>query len=159
MRKQLLLSIFLILAGLSVSNLVSAESLREYHQRQCHNGDKDSCKRAEAMLYGEQHADRIVELGDKFAGTLNRTIREEDNKPLLNSAYLDVLDDYFMAEAEKGINRTISKDTVKFCAEHFHDHWRNQKMIWPTNDAGQPDWSSIYFYIVEHYYGYCLRSI
>ncbi len=158
MLRRVFISFLLILTGLSISNLVLAESLREYQQRLCGEGNAESCERAADMLAGEQHADRIVELGDVFAVTVDRSIMEEENKPLLKQAYLDVLDDYFKMESENGIKRLVGRDIINLCAEHYHNHWRNRKMIWPTNDAGQPDWSTIYFYVVEHYYGFCLRT-
>lgn len=149
----------LILMSFLISLPTSAESLREYHQRKCDEGNTESCKRAEAMLEGEQHAERIVELGDNFAAKVNRSTLEEENKPRLQQAYLLVLEDYFKEESEKGIKRAVRNDMLELCAEHFHHYWRNRKMWWPTDDAGKPDWSTIYYYIVEHYYGYCLRSV
>lgn len=136
----------------------SAESIREYHQRQCKAGKAENCAKAAALLEGEQHAERIVELGDRFAKEVDRSAREEQNKPILNEAYRDVLNDYFTQEADKGIKRAVALELLDLCADHYHDHWRNKKMWWPINDAGEPDWSTIYFYIVEHYYGYCLRT-
>jgi len=136
----------------------SAESIREFQQRQCAKGVAESCKKAEALLEGERHANRIDELGDNFAKTVDRSEMEEENKPILNEAYTEVLEDYFKNEAENGIKRAVASDIIDLCADHYHHHWRNKKMWWPMNDAGEPDWSSIYFYIVEHYYGYCLRA-
>jgi hypothetical protein len=159
MFRKMLASLLLILAGISVSNLAMAESLREFHQRKCNEGDTESCERAKAMLEGEEHAERIVDLGDEFAVNVDRSLMEKENKPVLNEAYHDILNDYFKKESENGIKRAIAGDRLDLCAEHYHDHWRNRKMWWPTNDAGEPDWSTIYYYIVEHYYGYCLRSI
>lgn len=143
---------------LFIPSLVSAESLREFQERQCKQGKQESCERAADMLEGEQHADHIVLLGDKFATNVDRAKREADKKPILAEAYIDVLDDYFKAEAENGVKLAVAADVINLCAEHYHDYWINRKMWWPTNDAGQPDWSTIYYYIVEHYYGYCLRS-
>lgn len=148
----------IVFIALSFAVSVSAESLREFHERQCKAGKTDSCGRAADMLEGERHAERIVKLGDEFASHVDRATREENNSPLLRDAYLDVLADYFKNEAEAGIKQAVSNDTINICAEHYNDHWRNRKMWWPTNDAGEPDWSTIYFYIVEHYYGFCLRS-
>ena len=136
----------------------SAESIREFHQRQCTKGVAESCERAAALLEGEQHANRIDELGDSFARTVDRSEMEEENKPILNIAYTDVLDDYFRKEAENGVKQVVASDILNLCADHYHNHWRNKKMWWPMNDAGEPDWSTIYYYIVEHYYGYCLRA-
>jgi len=150
-----LLSILSLLFSVS---LVSAESLREFQERQCKQGKQESCVRAAHMLEGEQHAERIVELGDEFATNVDRSKREADKKPILAEAYNDVLDDYFKAEAENGIKLAVTTDVINLCAEHYHDYWVNRKMWWPTNDVGKPDWSTIYYYIVEHYYGYCLRN-
>jgi hypothetical protein len=146
--------VFLFLLALPAAS----ESVREYHQRQCEQGNTESCKRAADMLEGEEHAARIVELGDKFALAVDRSVMEEDNKPLLKDAYTKMLDDYFKAEAEHGIKPALTDDVINLCAEHYADYWRNRKMWWPTNDLGQPDWPTIYYYIVEHYYGYCLRQ-
>jgi hypothetical protein len=141
-----------------ISSLALAESLREFHERQCKQGKQDSCERAVDMLEGEQHAERIVELGDAFASKVDRSVMEADKKPILKDAYIVVLNDYFAAEAENGIKPAVAVDVINLCAEHYHDYWVNRKMWWPTNDTGKPDWSTIYYYIVEHYYGYCLRS-
>jgi hypothetical protein len=148
----------LIFISFLISVPVSAESLREYHQRKCKEGNNENCARAMAMLEGEQHADRIVALGDQFATEVDRSVMEENRKPKLKEAYRVVLDDYFKSEAEHGIRKSVAEDVINLCADHYHDHWRNRKMWWPTNDAGEPDWSTIYFYIVEHYYGFCLRT-
>ena len=148
---------FLIITAWSLMcSLVQADSLREYHQRKCGDGKQESCQKAEAMLQGEYLAERIVELGDHFATTVNRLQREEDNKPILKNAYIDVLDDYFKSSTRNGKGKIINNEIITLCAEHYHDYWRNRKMWWPTDEAGKPDWSTIYYYIVDHYYGYCL---
>ncbi len=139
-----------------IFSLAPADTLRKYHQRECNKGIEESCKKAEAMLQGERLGERIVELGDHFAGTVDRLKREENNKPILKNAYVDVLDDYFKSSTKEGGQQTSHNETYTLCAEHFHDYWRNRKMWWPTNEDGKPDWSTIYYYIVDHYYGYCL---
>ncbi len=150
---------FLLFFCLIISSSVSAESVREFHQRKCEQGNAESCGRAADLLEGERHAKSIVEHGDHFAEVVDRTVMEEDNKPLLKDAYTEVLDDYFKAEADNGLKPLVTKDVINLCAEHYNDHWRNRKMWWPTDVDGKPDWSTIYYYIVEHYYGYCLRSV
>jgi len=151
--------ILFFISFLLISSLASAESLREYQERKCKEGNPDSCERAGDMLEGEKHAERIVKLGDHYAADLNRSELEEDNKTVLRDAYLDVLDDYFKAESGNGIKQAVSAAVINLCADHYHDHWRNRKMWWSTDDEGKPDWSTIYYYIVDHYYGYCLRSV
>ena len=148
---------FLIITAWSLMcSLVQADSLREYHQRKCGDGKQESCQKAEAMLQGEHLAERIIALGDHFATTVNRLQREEDNKPILKNAYIDVLDDYFKSSTRNGKGKIINNEIITLCAEHYHDYWRNRKRWWPTDEAGKPDWSTIYYYIVDHYYGYCL---
>lgn len=66
---------------LLISSLASAESLREFHERKCKEGNSDSCERATDMLEGERHAERIVELGDQFSVQVDRALMEEENKP------------------------------------------------------------------------------
>ena len=65
-----------------IFSLAQADTLRKYHQRECNKGVEESCKKAEAMLQGERLGERIVELGDHFAGTVDRLKREENNKPI-----------------------------------------------------------------------------
>ena len=154
-RSRLLFLIFSIF----ISSVVSAESVREFHERKCKEGDQDSCGRAADMREGEEHGERIAVLGDLFAAKIDRSVMEEDNKPLLGKAYPIVLKDYFDAEAKDGFKQAVTDNVINLCAEHFNHHWRDRKMWWPTDDAGKPDWSAIYFYIVDHYYGYCLRSM
>jgi len=138
---------------------VKADSLREYHQRMCNDGKQESCQKAEAMLQGEYLAERIEKLGDQFASTVDRLKREENNKPILRNAYIDILNDYFKSSVKKGQEQTSHNETLTLCAEHFHDYWLNRKMWWPTDEDGKPDWATIYYYIVDHYYGYCLAII
>lgn len=158
MSKSLFRQYIVLILSVAFCHPVAAESLREYHQRKCDAGYSDSCKRAEAMMAGEQHADRIDQLGDEFAKDVDRSVLEENNKPKLQEAYLIVINHYFEAESEKGMQREIRDDMIELCAEHFHQHWRDRKLWWPTDDEGKPDWSTTYYYIVEHYYGYCLRT-
>ena len=150
--------IFYFFPVLFLSATVTAESLREFHQRKCEEGDQQSCQRAADMLEGERHARRIVELGDQYASQVNKAEFEEDKKPLLSNAYPVVLKHYFTAEAEHGIKQAVADEMLMLCAQHYHNHWRNRKMWWPTDEEGRPDWSTIYYYIVEHYYGYCIRQ-
>ncbi|MEM6999077.1 MAG: hypothetical protein AAF419_04495 [Pseudomonadota bacterium] len=148
----------LLLLLIFFCSIVSAETIREFQERKCAEGNQKSCERAADLLEGEQHAERIVKLGDDYAVVVDRSILEEENKPKLKNAYSEVLADYFSKEAENGVKQLVAGYTLNICAEHYHNHWRNRKMWWPTKDSGEPDWSTIYYYIVEHYYGYCLRA-
>ncbi len=152
-----LLFVFLIIS--TMTRFAMAESILEYHQRQCAAGKESSCKRAEIMEEADKYAKRTEELGDRFAASINRADYETENKPELEKAYLAVIEDFFTAESDKGITQAVSDEILSLCAYHYHDYWLNQKLIWPTNEAGNPDWSTIYYFIIDHYYGYCLRSV
>ena len=119
---SLIKTVFFLLISSFMSLAMAAESLREYHQRKCSEGEAKSCKRAEALLEGERHADRIVELGDMFAKQVDRKEYEEDNKPILKKSYLPILRNYFKAEANNGFKQTINNEALEMCADHFHEH-------------------------------------
>ncbi len=110
------------------------------------------------MKTADEEAKRIEQLGDAFATRINRNEYETDNKPELGTAYVQVMQDFFQAEAAKGLQQTINDDMLLMCADHYHNYWVNQKLIWPTDEQQRPDWSAIYYYIVDHYFGYCLRN-
>lgn len=143
---------------LTSASPVMAESILEYHQRQCSAGTESSCERARVMLEADAQAQRIEQLGDEFAKNIDRDKYEIDNKPNLELAYTEVMHDFFRAEEMEGVKQTINDQMLGFCAGHFHDHWVNRKLVWPTDAEQRPDWSAIYYYIVDHYYGYCVRS-
>ena len=150
-----LFSFVLLLVSLSAN----AESILEMHQRLCAEGKQTSCKRVTVMQEADETAKRIEMLGENFAASIDREALESNNKPELATAYPMVMDDYFTAEKSNGIKPVIPEDFLEMCALHYHEYWVDKKLIWPTNDSGQPDWAAIYYYIVDHYYGYCLHSV
>lgn len=148
----------LLALALGSSQFLMAESILEYHQRQCRAGEQSSCERARVMQTADEQALRIEQLGAKFAARINRDDYEENNKPDLEQAYQAVMQDFFEAEKDSGVKQTVNDQMLGLCAGHFHDHWVNRKLVWPTDAEQRPDWSTIYYYIVDHYYGYCVRS-
>ena len=54
---------------------------------------------------------------------------------------------------------TIMVKIADQSAGNIGPRWINKKLWYPALENGQPDWPSIYVFIVDHYYGYCLRSI
>ena len=112
MTKSTLLKLLIISVAFFNNPAFSAESLREYHERQCQAGKSKSCKQAADMLKAERHALRINELGDHYATQVDRAIMEEENKPLLKQAYTEVLTDYFEAEKANGIKQAVTDDVL-----------------------------------------------
>lgn len=146
-------------ASLLSSLSASAESILEMHQRLCEGGKETSCERAAIMQEADETAKRIESLGEIFATKIDRQSLENNNKPELATAYPIVMEDYFAAESQNGVEPAVPDVFLDLCAQHYHEHWVDRKLVWPTNDSGQPDWATIYYYIVDHYYGYCLRSV
>lgn len=148
-----------LLCSIFFSSFASAESILEMHQRLCAEGKETSCKRVTVMQEADEIAKRIEALGEKFAAIIDRETLESNNKPKLATAYPMVMQDYFIAEEKNGIKPVVPEAYLELCASHYHEYWVDKKLIWPTNDLGQPDWAAIYYFIVDHYYGYCFHSI
>ena len=94
----------------------------------------------------------------RYGENANRDALEKDGRPLLNLAYIEVMEDFIEAEHEAGDTElNYDEAAVSYCADHFHNYWVNRKLWWPTDVNGDPSWTDIYYYIVDHYYGICLR--
>jgi len=76
----------------------------------------------------------------------------------LEAAYPLVMRDYQRMEASAGHAQLLLEDYLPQCARHYHNHWINKRMWWPAREDGKPDWLSIYTFIVDHYYGFCVKQ-
>ncbi len=82
----------------------------------------------------------------------------DEKTPNLEGAYPGVMQDHLESEIAAGEDLTLDVVRLSGCANHYHNHWVNKKLWWPTDDEYKPDWASIYVFIVDHYYGFCLKS-
>ena len=149
-----------------VASLIFMVVLNEPHQfsaldlweRECSDGDVAACERLENALAGTGKLERLDSLAERYGARVDRSELEDDGRPRLNLAYRQVMQDFISAEHAAG-NRELHYDeeAISYCAEHFHNYWRNRKLWWPTDENGAPGWTNIYYYIVDHYYGICLR--
>ena len=154
-RKQF---IALILVGVAFS-VFSEEMIIDFFKRECANGKEEACVRVEEEEKNKAFSERIGKQALAFSQTVNRLALEEDNKPNLYEAYAEALEFYLKSETESGIEGLALDETrLPRCAEHYHNHWRNKKLVWPVDDEGRPDWAAIYIYIIDHYYGFCLKQ-
>ncbi len=133
-------------------------SMLDLWEKKCADGDVEACRRFENAQAGVKKLERLDELALRYGDSVNRDELEQDGKPLLNVAYKQVMEDFIEAEHNLG-NKELNYDdaAVSYCADHFHNYWVNKKLWWPTDDNGDPSWTDIYYYIVDHYYGICLR--
>ena len=133
-------------------------SMLDLWGKKCKGGDVEACRRFEDAQAGVSKLERLDGLALRYGENANRDALEKDGRPLLNLAYREVMEDFIEAEHEAG-DKELSYDeaAVSYCADHFHNYWLNRKLWWPTDANGDPSWTDIYYYIVDHYYGICLR--
>ena len=125
----------------------------------CNNGNQSACSQLEQIQLEKKDAEFLQTKVDGFAEKLaNMKLMLDEKRPDLEAAYPLVMYDYFQGLEELGKAETlIGGARMESCASHYHNHWINKKLWWP-NDEGKPDWADIYVFIVDHYYGYCLKA-
>lgn len=154
-----ILSGLLVAVYLPVSVQPHDLSMADYLRDKCQQGDTKACQRFEAMEEEQKQAEEMEKRAIAFSRNFDNEHYEQNNKPDLEAAYPVVMRDYFQFEAEAGNGKLILDEArLRSCARHYHNYWVNRKLWWPTTEAGRPDWTSIYIYIVDHYFGYCLRQ-
>ena len=144
--------------------LVAAEqpqgvNLEDFFRKECAAGKQEACARADHLSSDLVIQKRLEKRSVEFWQEVNtQELMLDTKKPDLAAAYPLVMQDYIRMETEAGDAQTLAEDRLPECARHYHNHWINKKMWWPANDDGSPDWPSIYTFIVDHYYGYCLKQ-
>lgn len=151
----MLIASLMLLVALDEPHRFSALDLWE---RECKEGDAAACERFESAQAGAGKLARLDNLAQRFGARADRNELEQDGRPLLNTAYQQVMADFISAEQAAGYTElTYDEESVSYCADHFHNYWINRKLWWPTDENGDPSWSDIYYYVVDHYHGVCLR--
>jgi hypothetical protein len=132
-------------------------SLLDFWRGKCEQGDREACARIESAQPGVDRLTRLDEYAVQFAAGADRAAWQDGRRPRLDRAYVPALRIFFEGEAPRGAAVTRLDDaTLEECARHYHHHWVDRKLWWPTDDARQPDWGAIYYFIVDHYLGVCL---
>jgi len=149
---------------ISLLFLVAAEQPRtvaivDLLERECAQGNQASCERVASINESLEQQKRLEAYSIAFAESVNGNEYMLDKKiPDLAAAYPVVMRDFNQQETAAGISEVLDENSLPYCGEHYHNHWINKKLWWPTREDGQPDWESIYEFIVDHYYGFCLRQ-
>ena len=144
--------------------LIAAEqpqtvTVEDFLRKECAAGKQESCARADHLSSDLVIQKRLEKRSEEFWQEVDtQELMLDTKKPDLAAAYPLVMQDYIRMETEAGDAQTLAEDRLPECARHYHNHWINKKMWWPANDDGTPDWPSIYIFIVDHYYGYCLKQ-
>ena len=150
----LVLTLFLVAAeqppSLSVGDIL---------EKECQQGNQKSCERFEILEDDLVKQGRLEKYAEAFSEKVNNNeLMLDEKKPDLAAAYPLVMHDYFKQETTAGVHEILNENRLPRCAEHYHNHWINKKLWWPTTENRKPDWGSIYKFIVDHYYGFCLRQ-
>lgn len=136
-----------------------AVSMEMFLQNECNKGVQKDCLRLDELKLQLVKQKRLQARAVLYGERVNGHGPMLDEKtPNLAAAYPEVMQDHVITETEAGAEVTLDKIRLNSCAQHYHNHWINKKLWWPTDDAHQPDWASIYVFIVDHYYGFCLKS-
>lgn len=150
---------FLISFFLLVTEQPRGVSMEDFFRKECEAGKQESCVRAEHLSSDLIVQKRLEKRSVEFWKDVNtEELMLDKKKPDLEATYPLVMHDYFKMEADAGDMQTLKEDQLPQCARHYHNHWLNKKMWWPADEDGTPDWPSIYNFIVDHYYGYCLKQ-
>ena len=154
--KSLLVSGLLIVAA----NQPHEHTLEDLLKFKCDKGNQQACQQLQEIDAGKEEAERLQQRVTVFSKVLaERNLMLDEKRPDLRAAYPLVMGDYINALHESGSDEVlVSTARLQQCATHYHEFWINKKLWWP-NDDGKPDWEDIYVFIVDHYYGFCVKQI
>ncbi len=126
----------------------------------CSNGNEQACERLKQIEIDRQESERIARRVEAFGKQLeHKQLMLDDKRPDLKAAYPLVIDDYFAELLRSGSTESpVSTPHLQQCATHYHEYWINKKLWWPNED-GKPNWEDIYVFIIDHYYGFCVKQI
>jgi hypothetical protein len=145
---------------LLAADLPQGVSMEDFYQRECAAGHQNACEKLAALSEGLVQQKRLEQRSIEFWKDINtHELMLDKKKPDLQDAYPLVMRDFFKMDAAAGSTEKLNEERLPQCALHYHNHWLNKKLWYPANDDGLPDWPAIYIYIVDHYYGYCLKSL
>ena len=150
---------FITLLFLIAAEQPRAIAIGDLLEKECAAGNQSSCERLEEINESLVLQKRLKGYAAEFAKTVNEgDFMLDQKKPDLVAAYPVVMHDFNQHETAAGVQETLDENRLPYCAEHYHNHWVNKKLWWPTGEDNKPDWASIYEFIVDHYYGFCLRQ-
>ena len=134
-------------------------TMEDFLRRDCDAGNQQSCEKLVELSESLVYQKRLEQRSKEFWEEVNtQELMLDKKRPDLQDTYALVMHDFIKMEADMGSTEKLEEDRLPQCARHYHNHWVNKKMWWPMLENGMPDWPSIYNYIVDHYYGYCLRQ-
>ena len=126
-----------------------AVSLEEFLEQECQKGVQKDCETLADLKLQLVKQKRLQERAVLYGQRINGNGPMLDEKtPNLEGAYPVVMQDHLQSEIAAGEKLTLDEVRLPGCANHYHNHWVNKKLWWPTDDEYKPDWASIYVFIV-----------
>lgn len=148
--------IFLLLITAMEPKSVTRE---DFFRRECEAGTQQACEKLEALTTGKVMGERLTERSAKFWKEVDtKTLMLDEKRPNLGAAYPLVMRDFIAMEKAVGTPVQLDESRLPRCAAHYHNYWINRKLWYPSTEEDDPDWPSIYEFIVDHYYGFCLKN-
>ena len=147
----------LLMVAVAEPTHVTLEDLLTF---KCENGNTKACEEVKQIQKQKELTKVLDDRVAVFSEILeNQNLMLDEKRPNLEAAYPLVMSDYFQGLHHAGkLESLVSEAKLAECAGHYHNHWINKKLWWPSNE-GKPDWESIYVFIVDHYYGFCLKTL
>ena len=134
-------------------------SLEGFLEKECQKGVVKDCEQLAELRLQLVKQKRLQERAVLYGQRINGNgLMLDEKTPDLEGAYPGVMQDHLQSEIAAGEDLTLDEVRLPRCASHYHNHWVNKKLWWPTDEDYNPDWASIYVFIVDHYYGFCLKS-
>jgi len=149
---------FLTILVPAVEEATHTVTMTGFFERECKSGRQSACERLRDLEEGLVVQEKLNRLSGEFGSREDEHIMLSGRKPDLQAVYPLVMRDYFASGAGEEDREMLAEERLPECARHYHNYWINKKLWWPTADDGTPDWPAIYLYIVDHYYGYCLKK-
>jgi len=133
--------------------------MEEFFQSECDAGNQQACERLKKLSVDLEIQQRLERRSEEFWESVDTDkLMLDEKRPNREAAYPLVMRDFIISEKAAGSSQELAEERLSYCASHYHNHWINKKLWYPTNDEGLPSWPSIYEFIVDHYYGFCLRQ-
>jgi hypothetical protein len=160
----LLLKIFvfsIILLLLAPTDGIAEDFLDRLMER-CSNGDTQACNEINKLSekYKEQ-LKRLNEQADAFRVEAPLLGIENNKIPDIKKAYPMILKRYMSSDTVEPIHRRrgLNPEIVKICSKHLHDLYFIHGKEIPLLESGHPDWGSLYFVVIDHYFRYCSKKV
>ena len=154
-----LFTLVLLLLSFNILAETKNRTLEDLLKYKCNNNNQDACEQLIQLQEQKKQAELLDKRVEEFSHTLeSKQLMLDSKRPNLEAAYPLVMTDYFQGLHHIGkLESLVPESKLTECAGHYHNYWINKKLWWPNMD-GKPDWEAIYVFIVDHYYGFCLKT-